>query len=100
MPGPILRGVYAERSEWAQDDTPTMIHLLFTGGTISMRRDPAAGGNVPALGGEALGGVPPGFQAIAPYRIENWVRGPASHFGPARLWEPPVAGRASAWSDH
>ena len=31
-----------------------MIHLLFTGGTISMQRDPAAGGNVPAHGGEAL----------------------------------------------
>ena len=31
-----------------------MIHLLFTGGTISMQRDPAAGGNVPAHAGEKL----------------------------------------------
>ena len=31
-----------------------MIHILFTGGTISMQRDAAAGGNVPAHGGEAL----------------------------------------------
>ena len=34
-----------------------MIHLLFTGGTISMHRDSAAGGNVPAHGGEALVGL-------------------------------------------
>ena len=31
-----------------------MIHLLFTGGTISMHRDASAGGNVPAHGGEEL----------------------------------------------
>jgi len=86
MPGPILRGVYPERSEWAHDDTPTMIHLLFTGGTISMRRDPAAGGNVPAHGGEALVGFAPGLEAIAPYRIENWAKVPACHLGPDRLW--------------
>ena len=63
-----------------------MIHLLFTGGTISMRRDPAAGGNVPAHGGEALVGFAPGLEAVAPYRIENWARVPASHLGADRLW--------------
>ena len=62
-----------------------MIHLLFTGGTISMQRDAAAGGNVPAHGGEAL--VELGARdsdAIAPYRIENWARLPACHLGPDR----------------
>ena len=39
-----------------------MIHLLFTGGTISMQRDPAAGGNVPAHGGEALVAFAPGLE--------------------------------------
>jgi L-asparaginase len=63
-----------------------MIHLLFTGGTISMQRDPAAGGNVPAHGGEALVGFAPGLEAIAPYRIENWAKVPACHLGPDRLW--------------
>jgi L-asparaginase len=63
-----------------------MIHLLFTGGTISMQRDPVAGGNVPAHGGEALVGFAPGLGAIAPYRIENWAKLPASHLGPDRLW--------------
>ncbi|MGN6391392.1 MAG: asparaginase [Gemmatimonadales bacterium] len=63
-----------------------MIHLLFTGGTISMQRDPAAGGNVPAHGGEALVGLAGGLDDVGPYRIENWARLPASHLGPDRLW--------------
>jgi L-asparaginase len=65
---------------------PAVIHLLFTGGTIAMQRDPAAGGNVPAHGGEALVEFAPGLEAIAPYRIENWARLPACHLGPDRLW--------------
>ena len=63
-----------------------MIHLLFTGGTISMQRDAAAGGNVPAHGGEALVGFTTGLDAIAPFRIENWAKVPACHLGPDRLW--------------
>ncbi len=63
-----------------------MIHLLFTGGTISMQRDAAAGGNVPAHGGPALVGLAPGLEKIAPFRIEDWARMPACHFDAARLW--------------
>src|SRR5918994_2726235 len=63
-----------------------MIHLLFTGGTISMRRDEQAGGNVPAHGGEALVKFTAGLDRISPYRIENWARLPACHLGPDRLW--------------
>jgi L-asparaginase len=63
-----------------------MIHLLFTGGTISMQRDPAAGGNVPAHGGEALVAFAGGLDQISPYRIENWAKLPACHLGPDRLW--------------
>ena len=63
-----------------------MIHLLFTGGTISMRRDEAAGGNVPAHTGETLVGFAPGLERIAPYRIENWAKMPACHLGPEKLW--------------
>src|SRR4051812_39370909 len=64
-----------------------MIHLLFTGGTISMRRDVTAGGNVPTHGGEALIEFSGGLDAISPYRIENWAMVPACHLGPDRLWE-------------
>jgi len=63
-----------------------MIHLLFTGGTISMQRDPAAGGNVPSHGGEALVAFAGGLDRISPYRIENWAKLPACHLGPDRLW--------------
>lgn len=63
-----------------------MIHLLFTGGTISMQRDRAAGGNIPAHAGEALVGFTDGLEGIGPYRIENWAMLPACHFGPDRLW--------------
>jgi L-asparaginase len=63
-----------------------MIHLLFTGGTISMQRDTGAGGNVPAHGGEALVALAPGLEAIAPYRIENWAKLPACHLGLDKLW--------------
>jgi L-asparaginase len=63
-----------------------MIHLLFTGGTISMQRDPAAGGNIPAHGGEALVALAPGIDRIAPLHIEDWARLPACHLDQARLW--------------
>jgi L-asparaginase len=64
-----------------------MIHLLFTGGTISMQRDSEAGGNVPAHGGDALVGYTPGLGELGDYRIENWAMLPACHLGPERLWE-------------
>lgn len=64
-----------------------MIHLLFTGGTISMQRDSSAGGNIPAHGGEALVEFTQGLDQISPYRIENWARVPACHLGPDRLWQ-------------
>ena len=63
------------------------LRLVFTGGTISMQRDAGAGGNVPAHGGAALVGFAPGLAALGPYTIEDWGRYPASHMGPAKLWE-------------
>jgi L-asparaginase len=63
-----------------------MIHILFTGGTISMQRDASAGGNVPKHGGEALVRLAPGIERIAPFRIEDWARTPACHFSHDRLW--------------
>jgi L-asparaginase len=63
-----------------------MIHLLFTGGTISMQRDPVAGGNVPTHGGETLVSFAPGLERLGPYRVENWAKLPACHLGPDRLW--------------
>ena len=67
-------------------DGRLMLHLLFTGGTISMQRDERAGGNVPAHGGATLVGFAPGLERVAPYRIEDWGRLPACHMGQETLW--------------
>ena len=63
-----------------------MIHLLFTGGTISMSRDAAAGGNIPTHGGEALVSMAPDLGEVGAFTIEDWGRFPAAHLGPERLW--------------
>ncbi len=63
-----------------------MIHLLFTGGTISMQRDERAGGNVPAHDGAALVRFAPELVRVAPFRIEDWGKYPACHLGPAQLF--------------
>ncbi|MEO5940210.1 MAG: asparaginase [Candidatus Limnocylindrales bacterium] len=56
------------------------IAIVFTGGTISMRHDPVAGGNVPVLGGAALLESVPGLGVIADLvPIERGLT-PASHF--------------------
>jgi L-asparaginase len=63
-----------------------VIHILFTGGTISMQYDAAAGGNVPTHGGEALLALAPDVAAIARCRVENWARKPACHLTQADHW--------------
>ncbi len=64
-----------------------MIHLVFTGGTISMQRDERAGGNVPSHGGAALVGFAPELPGVSPFTIEDWGKQPACHMGHDRLWE-------------
>ena len=63
----------------------TRIAVVFTGGTISMVRDPVAGGNVPALDGAAILALTPGLDAIAELVPVDLGRTPASHFSLARL---------------
>ena len=56
------------------------VTVVFTGGTISMRHDPAAGGNVPALDGAAILARTPGLDAIADVEAIDRGLTPASHF--------------------
>lgn len=56
------------------------VAVVFTGGTISMRLDPAAGGNVPALDGAAILARTPGLAAIADVVAIDHRLTPASHF--------------------
>jgi L-asparaginase len=56
------------------------IAVLFTGGTISMTADPAAGGNVPTLDGAAILARAAGLDTIAEVVPLDLGRTPASHF--------------------
>jgi L-asparaginase len=56
------------------------VAVLFTGGTISMRHDPVAGGNVPVLGGRDVLALVPGLDEIAEVRAVDLGLTPASHF--------------------
>jgi L-asparaginase len=56
------------------------VAVVFTGGTISMRRDPVAGGNVPILTGEGILAATPGLEEIADVIAIDRGLTPASHF--------------------
>lgn len=55
------------------------VAVVFTGGTISMRDDPAAAGNVPVMRGEELLASAPGLSSIAAIEPIDWGLVPASH---------------------
>lgn len=55
------------------------VAVVFTGGTISMAFDPAAGGNVPTLDGAAILARTPGLEAIAAIVPIDRGRTAASH---------------------
>jgi len=61
--------------------------IVFTGGTISMRLDPAAGGAVPMLSGEEILAQVPGLDQIAEVAATDFARLPGPHITPARMLE-------------
>ena len=63
-----------------------MIAIVFTGGTISMRIDPAAGGAVPTLTGAKLVALAPGLDAIAELEIHEWATMPGAHMTVDQIW--------------
>jgi len=76
------------------------VAVVFTGGTISMVHDPAAGGNVPTLDGAAILARTPGLDAIADVVPIDLSRTPASHFSFPGLFEiAGVIGRAQTDPD-
>ena len=56
------------------------VAVVFTGGTISMRYDPDAGGNVPAMRGADILAATPGLAAVADVLAIDRGLTPASHF--------------------
>jgi len=63
-----------------------MIVLVFTGGTISMRHDPAAGGAVPTLTGHEIVALAPGIDQLAQLDVDDWGAFPGPHMTPDRMW--------------
>ncbi len=72
-----------------------MIGILFTGGTISMKFDPAAGAAVPALGAAEILAQVPDLAAVADVEVEDYARLPGPHVTPDEMWR--LARRAAAW---
>ncbi|MSU62614.1 MAG: asparaginase [Pedosphaera sp.] len=68
--------------------------MIFTGGTISMRFDPAAGGPVPAMTGEQILSQVRGIQETTDIGVVDFARLPGPHMTPARMWELAGAARA------
>ncbi len=60
---------------------------FFTGGTISMRIDPATGGAIPALSGEEIIAQVPGLDSLAEFDLINFARLPGPHWTPQRMME-------------
>lgn len=63
------------------------VTIVFTGGTISMRFDPAAGGAVPVMSGKEIIAQVPGAYEIADLRIIDFARLPGPHMTPAGMFE-------------
>ena len=67
--------------------TKPRLATFFTGGTISMRIDPATGGAVPALSGEEIIALVPGLDRIADFDLINFARLPGPHWTPERMMD-------------
>jgi L-asparaginase len=72
---------------------------FFTGGTISMRIDPATGGAIPMLSGEEIIAQVPGLGDIADYDLINFDRLPGPHWSVQRMLELAAALREKLADD-
>jgi L-asparaginase len=70
------------------------VHVLFTGGTISMRVDPQIGAAVPALSGEDIVSRVHGLRREARLALEDYAQLPGPHVTPQWMWR--LRGRVAA----
>ncbi len=73
------------------------VHVLFTGGTISMRIDPETGAAVPALSGDEIVAKVPGLKREARLHCEDYSRLPGPHVTPHWMWR--LRGRVQSLAD-
>jgi L-asparaginase len=64
-----------------------MIVIVFTGGTISMRYDAAAGGAIPALAGRDILDLVPQLREIADLEVDEFGAFPGPHMTTDRMWD-------------
>ncbi|MBK5257294.1 MAG: asparaginase [Vicinamibacteria bacterium] len=62
------------------------VHVMFTGGTISMKIDPSTRAAVPALSGRDIVAQVPGLRKIARLTLEDYARLPGPHVNPRWMW--------------
>jgi L-asparaginase len=74
------------RAEPALASSRKRVHVLFTGGTISMRVDPATGAAVPAMSGDEIVSRVPGLRKDALLTLEDYARLPGPHVTPRWMW--------------
>ena len=72
-----------------------MIGLLFTGGTISMKLDPATGAAVPALSAQEIVAQVPEIRSVDSIEVEDFSRLPGPHVTPEQMWR--LARRPASW---
>jgi L-asparaginase len=70
------------------------VHILFTGGTISMKIDPGTGAAVPSLSGEEIVSRVQGLRREAKLTLEDYARLPGPHVTPHWMWQ--LRGRVAA----
>ena len=63
-----------------------VVAIVFTGGTISMRYDAAAGGAIPSLGAGEILAAARGVGDAAELVVDEWGRYPGPHMSLDRMW--------------
>jgi len=76
-------------------DMPKRIAIFFTGGTISMKFDPAIGAAVPALSGKEILDNVPGVSDVAEVEIIDFGRYPGPHMSPRVMMDLSIQVRAT-----
>ncbi len=66
---------------------PPRVLVIFTGGTISMKIDPATGGAIPALSGREILSFDPTLADLAEIEVMDFARLPGPHWTPAQMME-------------
>jgi L-asparaginase len=62
------------------------VHVMFTGGTISMKIDPLTAAAVPALSGRDIVAQVPGLRKAARLTLEDYAQLPGPHVSPRWMW--------------